>query len=96
MKVLMRGAKCSNSSRKRLAIPARATASINAAHLAASEAAPSGISFGMRRERPRSEWLLRREYRITAALTRAPTGTQNGAVMEHIFKTHGSALLDHQ
>ena len=62
----MRGAKCSNSAAKAARSCRSATASINAAHLAASEAAPSGISFGMRRERPRSEWVLRREYRIAA------------------------------
>ena len=73
MNVLMRGAKCANSAAKASRSCRSATASINAAHLAASKAAPSGVSFGMRRERPRMKFVPPREYRIAAALTRAPT-----------------------
>ncbi|HEY0424443.1 MAG TPA: hypothetical protein VGC82_14065, partial [Rhodopila sp.] len=39
-------------------------------------------SFGMRRKRPRSEWLLQGKYRNTAALARAPTGTRYDAVID--------------
>ena len=74
IKVLIRGAKYSNSVANASRSPRVATASIRAAHLAASEAAPLGVSFTMPPERSDPPSRVRREYWIAAALARAPLG----------------------
>ena len=72
MKVLMRGAKCSNSVANASRSPRVATASIRAAHRAASDVTPLGVSFTMPPERSDPPTRVRREYRIATALARAP------------------------